>query len=126
MRMKNVYPQGRASLLHPVVNMALVLLSLSSLAPGKHSVVLFRFHLNEALQQLIVADVIAGFRRLKKTPSCLHCLQKIIISKSPPARSDQPFRSPRQFLRIVMAEDGSAGGWSTIESDEVSAAEVRV
>jgi hypothetical protein len=24
-----------------------------------------------------------------------------------------------------MAEDGSAGGWSTIESDEVSAAEVK-
>jgi hypothetical protein len=52
--------QDRASLLHLIANMAPVLLSLSSLAPGKHSVALFLFYLNEALQQSIVADVIAS------------------------------------------------------------------
>jgi len=56
--MKNVYPQDRASLLRPVANVAPVLFSFSSLAPGKHSVALFMFHQNEALRQSIVADVI--------------------------------------------------------------------
>jgi hypothetical protein len=37
-------PQDRASLLRPIANMVLVLFSFSSLAPGKHSVVLFMFH----------------------------------------------------------------------------------
>jgi hypothetical protein len=62
------------------------------------------------------ADVIRN--RLK---FILHCLQNNIQWPALKLASDQLHRTLRRLLQKIMAEDGSAGGWSTIESDEVSA-----
>jgi hypothetical protein len=54
----------------------------------------------------------------------LHCLHTSI-----PARKlvkEHHYQTFEHFLQKVMAEGGSAGGWSTIESDEVCQSELNI
>jgi hypothetical protein len=54
----------------------------------------------------------------------LHCLHTSI-----PARkvvNEHLHRTFKHFLQKAMAEGGSAGGWSTIESDEVCLSESNI